>query len=132
MELWRRGRRVHLRYAVIQAVRRICGDERYAGAWQYEARRVSLESWARGASSRQMDDLAPLALWRLQRVWPTLTDTQRAGIVSLLLGGGPQAVQAAMRAYPRVNKRCIPGARKVALRRIDDPSAYSRVACRRL
>lgn len=67
-------------------------------------------------------ELGPIALWRLQAVWGDLTDVERLALGQLI--SGEQPTQLARRA--RVSGSSIFRARITALKRIDNPKAFTR------
>ena len=118
------------RTAARYAVKKLLGDSRYAGRRLEHERGVSLDDPER-APQLQGDaphELRAIALWRLQRVWPTLTATQRVGIETLFLGGRGCVREVA--GVHGVKWKCVSAGRRRALERIDNPGAFSRVATR--
>ena len=118
------------RTAARYAVKKLLGDSRYAGRRLEHERGVSLDDPERAPQSQGEDphELRAIAMWRLQRVWPTLTATQRVGIETLLLGG--QGCVREVSALRGVEWTCVSEGRRRALERINNPGAFSRVATR--
>lgn len=110
----------------IQAMRSLFGKNRENPVKNLRLARGVLEQVA----SPERDAVGcALALWRLQRVWPTLTDAQRVAVRAVLMGGyGTLAEEAELAG---LKKHTVTTARDPALQRIDNPSAFARVAVRR-
>jgi hypothetical protein len=115
--------------AARDALRHYAGDMRNNGRARYES--VSLEALREETHAEPSEPAAAsgpgaIALWRLQRLWPTLTTTQQAGVYSVLVDGYGAAGDAA-EAYG-VELSAISSGRQRALERVDNPSAFSRAA----
>jgi hypothetical protein len=115
--------------AARDAVRHYMGDARNHGRAHYES--VSLEALreethAEPSAGPAVSGPGAIALWRLQRLWPTLTETQQAGVYSAIVDGYGSAGDAA-EAFG-VELSGISSARQRALERVDNPSAFVRAA----
>lgn len=116
--VWQAQQRGHgsgpLQYAQY-AHRSLCA---YVGDLRWEGRallHVPLEQ----APERSVtpSEVAPLVLWRLQRIWEDLTQAQKAGALSLLMGGEYGSLAAAAAEY-RVNSEAAQNGREAVLARI--------------
>lgn len=119
------------RTAARYAVKKLLGDTRYAGRRMEHECGISLDDPEQPLLQLQGEhphELRAIAMWRLQRIWPTLTATQRVGIETLLMGG--QGCVREVSAQRCVNWACVSEGRRRALERIDNPGAFSRVASR--
>lgn len=115
------ARRRYLLFA-LSAFRVVLGDDRYNGKGRHEA--VPLEE-AHSVATATRDPLGPLCMKRLQELWPTFTESQKAGLFSLIVDDGYGAAGDAAEAFG-VNLVGIDSARKRAIERINNPKAFQR------
>lgn len=73
------------------SVRKYIGDARYGGK---ASRHVSTQALEREPGEAR-HELAPIALHRLQALWPTLTPSQQAAVKALITGGKGSGTEAA-------------------------------------
>lgn len=106
------------------AVRRYVGDPRSRGRSAFKT--LPLEEATRVPVAAR-HELGPLCMLRLRALWETFTETQKAGLFSLLVDDGYGATGDAADAFG-VSLQSINSARKRALERIDNPGAFSRKA----
>lgn len=78
-------------------------------------------------NTRTRNPLAVISMHRLQALWPTLTDTQKAGVYSLIVDDGYGATGDAAELFG-VSTLSICSARETALERINNPAAFTRKA----
>ncbi|MBL8924150.1 MAG: hypothetical protein JNJ54_35170 [Myxococcaceae bacterium] len=79
------------RHHASNAVKRYVGDDRWNGR---AAEHVDLRALERHQANGR-HELGPIALHRLQALWPTLTPSQQAAVFALCTGGKGAGVEAA-------------------------------------
>jgi DNA-directed RNA polymerase specialized sigma24 family protein len=105
------------RYHASNAVRRYVGDDRWNGR---AAEHVDLRSLERHQANAR-HELGPIALHRLQALWPTLTPSQQAAVFALCTGGKGSGVEAAEEFG--VTRHAVVKAQATALELLNMPTA---------
>lgn len=117
------SRRRYLHFASA-AFRLLVGDHRYDGRGSAEM--IPIDGLHLSAG-RSRDPLAVISMHRLQALWPTLTETQKAGIYSVIVDDGYGSTGDAAELFG-VSLLSVCSARQTALERINDPTAFTRKA----
>ena len=106
-----------------RAMRQVFGDRRYRPSW--DRREPLLDDDVAMEARRES---GALCLVRLQRLWPTLTEHQRAGLLTLMDNDRRALGETA--AVLGVSNSSLVNARRRALQRLDNPARFSRIAKR--
>ena len=75
-----------IRTLMSASISKLMGESRYRGRRAVRDNEVPWVEW-NGASVSAQPEIGPLAMWRLQRIYPTLSDTQRRALWCLLTDG---------------------------------------------
>lgn len=121
IEAWlrlREGKPVSYRLAALKAITKIDGDVRNRETESHHTsiHRIGSDDLPTSLQS-QPSEMWALARWRLERLWPDLTDTQKAALPPYLCGGQ----------FPRGADYQLIAAKR-ACERINNPGQFKRAA----
>lgn len=77
--------RAFIRQLASVNISKLMGDKKWNGRRAVRDGEVPWEEWHGGQKMR--NELGAIALWRLQRIWPTLSENQRLAMNCYLTGG---------------------------------------------